>query len=178
MRAVEAAPVFIGAVLTMISLMVLPSQAPRSLIVDSWRIYFVVAIATVLAWLALGYLAVKIVGSRRPFLCLMCFVTLPLLPVMLTPLVGWLNARLDRSPAFRATFEVLGDSAPRGTFAGVRLQGIDPPIGEILAEKDTPFLVYPPPVEGARFDAVCHSGAFGAVWISELTRASSNAKQE
>lgn len=167
MSYVDALPGAITIALSLLALLVVPHGSPEYLLVDQWRYYGTVAAVTVILWLILGYLFVRLAGATRPIMALLSLTGLLILPVGIAPLVGWLNARLDGSPETVVVLRVSGyKHHGRTGLIAVRLR--TPSLPEIEAEKMTSFFPTPVPAEGAPFRGTYHAGTFGIRWLASL----------
>jgi hypothetical protein len=165
----DALPMLIFVSAAMLALMILPDVQPGRLIVDRWRWYLCTGALTIVAWAAIGYLVVRFVGMKRPLMVLATLTGMTMLPVTIGPLLGWLNARLDHTPATAVVLHVCGYRFHSRTgLVGVRLQSEQPQFPKVEAEKMTNFFPQPIPAEGTEFRAEYHPGTFGIRWISTL----------
>jgi hypothetical protein len=165
----DALPMLIFVSAAMLALIILPDVQPGRLIVDRWRWYLFTGALTIVAWAAIGYLVVRFVGMKRPLMVLATLTGMTMLPVTIGPLLGWLNARLDHTPATEVTLQVSGYSVTsRAGLIGVRFQSQHAPLPEVEARKMTNFFPQPVPATETKFRAEYHPGTFGIRWISTL----------
>jgi MFS family permease len=159
--------IFVSA--AMLALLILPIVDPERLIVDRWRYYLFTGVVTIVAWVTIGYLVGHFVGSRRPLMVLATFTGMTMLPLVIGPVLGWLNARLDHSPATVVTLKVCGYRLhSRNRRIVVRLQSEQPRFPVVEADETTNFIPRPVPAEGTELRAEYHPGTFGIRWIATL----------
>ena len=165
----DALPMFIFVSAAMLALFILPNVEPERLIVDRWRFYLFTGVLTIAAWAVVGYLCVRLVGVKRPLMVLTTFTGMTMLPLVIGPVLGWLNARLDHSPATALTLKVCGyrlHSRNRGIV--LRLQSEQPRFPIVEADETTNFIPRPVPADGTELRAEYHPGTFGIRWISTV----------
>jgi len=165
----DAAPGLGFVLLTLVILVAVPSARPERLIADRWRYWLMVGAISVLLWAVIGYLVIHFVGARRPLRTLSTIAGMALLPVAIAPLLGWLNAAFDHTPAASAQLSVSGYvHHGRTGLIGVIFESTGHVLPDIRAEKLGPFFPQPTPPERTAFIAEYHPGALGIRWISAL----------
>jgi len=165
----DAVPCLVFVLLTIAVLLGVPDARPERLIADRWRYWLTVGALTLLLWAAIGYLTIHFVGGRRPLRTLSMLAGMALLPVVIAPLLGWLNAAFDGSPVQSVELAVNGYvHHGRTGLIAVTFESVGHVLPEVRADKLGPFFPQPTPSEGTRFAAQYHAGLLGIRWLSAL----------
>lgn len=168
----DAAPMLLALAATMISLLLVANIAPQRLVVDRLRLHVILAFVSVMAAVAVGVIAVRVVGSRRTLMMVSMLASLPFVPFMLAPILSWVNARFDAAAAAPAILRVNGYLS-NGRTPAVKARLLDvaaPAAGELTVATEYPFFsTMSLPPEGTLLRAEVHPGLLGVRWISALT---------